>query len=151
MNFTIGRLVKYGLVGGAATGTLLSLRANDYQVNSIGIVRLGRAAVTVFNIGLIYNKHLYSKSWVKDTEEYKKVKSECHKIAAEKLLKLCCINRGVYIKVGQHIAALEYLLPKEYVDTMKVLHSHAPANKLEDVLKVLREDLKQEVSSVLLF
>lgn len=151
MNFTIRRLVKYGLVGGAATGTLLSLRANDYQINSIGIVRLGRAAVTVFNIGLIYNRQLYSKSLVRGTKEYKKVKSQCHKIAAGKLLELCCINKGVYIKVGQHIAALEYLLPKEYVETMKVLHSHAPANKLEDVYKVLREDLKQEVRLVLFF
>ena len=29
-------------------------------------------------------------------------------------------NGGVFIKVGQHIGALDYLLPEEYVNTMKV-------------------------------
>ena len=68
-----------------------------------------------------------------------------HKKAAEKLLELCCINRGVYIKVGQHIGALDYLVPPEYVETMKVLHSQAPRSTIQEVYKVLREDLKQDV------
>nr|CAD7458716.1 unnamed protein product [Timema tahoe] len=108
------RLLKYGAVTGALLGTALSLKANQYSLDSIGVVRLGRAATTV------------------------------HKTAAEKLLALCCTNRGVYIKVGQHIGALDYLLPKEYVETMKVLHSHAPCSKLEEIKRVLREDLKQD-------
>jgi len=68
-----------------------------------------------------------------------------HKKAAEKLLELCCINRGVYIKVGQHIGALDYLVPPEYVETMKVLHSQAPRSTIQEVYRVLREDLKQDV------
>jgi predicted unusual protein kinase regulating ubiquinone biosynthesis (AarF/ABC1/UbiB family) len=70
---------------------------------------------------------------------------QVHKKAAEKLLELCCTNRGVYIKVGQHIGALDYLVPPEYVETMKVLHSQAPRSTIEEVYKVLREDLKQDV------
>jgi hypothetical protein len=70
---------------------------------------------------------------------------QVHRKAAEQLLELCCTNRGVYIKVGQHIGALDYLVPPEYVETMKVLHSQAPRSTIEEVYRVLREDLKQDV------
>lgn len=139
-------ILKYSLVGALIGGTALSLRGNQYQWDSVGIVRLNRAAYTVFQIGVIYKKDLYSKGLDKSSVEYRDQKSKCHKRSAEKLLELCCTNKGVYIKVGQHIAALEYLLPVEYVDTMKVLHSHAPKNNIEDIYKVLREDLKKDVS-----
>lgn len=145
--FTVSRLLKYGIVGGAAAGTIASLHTNQYQLNSIGIVRLSRAAYTVFKIGVIYKKELYAVGLDKQSIEYKELKSKCHKKSAEKLLELCCTNKGVYIKVGQHIAALDYLLPSEYVQTMKILHSCAPQNTIQEVFKVLREDLGKEVST----
>lgn len=141
-------ILKYSLFGGAALGTALSLRANQYQFDSIGIVRLSRAACTVFDISLTYKMKLLNKNLDKNSDEYKQTKSMCHQLGAEKLLKLCCTNKGVYIKVGQHIAALDYLLPKEYVNTMKILHSQAPTNSVEEVFKVIREDLKKEVSNL---
>lgn len=144
-------LLKYTLIGGLIGGTAASLRTNQYQWDSIGVVRLGRAAFTVFQIGVIYKKDLYGKGFDKKSLEYKEQKCICHKKSAEKLLELCCTNKGVYIKVGQHIAALEYLLPTEYVETMKVLHSHAPTNKIEDVYKVIKEDFKKDVSLNLRF
>lgn len=50
--------------------------------------------------------------------------------------------------MGQHIGALDYLVPKEYVDTMKVLHSHAPTSALSEVYRVLEEDLKMNVTAL---
>ena len=81
----------------------------------------------------------------KDTSEYQKELSDCHYRAAERMLKLCRDNGGCFIKVGQHIGALEYLLPEEYVSTMKVLHNRAPEMDLKHVYAVIREDMKQEV------
>ncbi|KAF7284228.1 hypothetical protein GWI33_022380 [Rhynchophorus ferrugineus] len=137
-------LFKYSLIGGAVASTALSLRSNQYEWDSIGAVRLTRAAVTVFKIGVIYKKDLYGKKLDKNSQEYKEIKSICHKRSAEKLLDLCCANKGVYIKVGQHIAALDYLLPSEYVQTMKVLHSQAPTTDVKDIYKVLKEDFQQD-------
>ena len=95
---------------------------------------------------------------------YEAAKSACHLRAADHLLKLCCANGGVFVKVGdmiltrgdvsgnyagvqvgQHIGALDYLLPEEYVDTMKVLHNRSPQIPLEDIYSVLREELGKEV------
>lgn len=144
------RVLKYSIVCGGSIGTALSLRANDYDLNSVGIVRLSRAAITVYDIGRTYKKNLYAQDWDKNSDEYKTLKSKTHARAAEKLLELICTNKGVYIKVGQHIGSLDYLLPPEYVRTMKVLHSDAPKNPVEDLYKVIRQDLKVNVSVPLL-
>ncbi|XP_055317647.1 aarF domain-containing kinase 1 [Sitodiplosis mosellana] len=136
------RVLKYSAIGGSVVLTGLSLRTNDYDVNSVGIIRLSRAALTVYDIACLYRNNLYKKEWDKKSAEYKAEKSRSHTLAAEKLLKLICINKGVYIKVGQHIGSLDYLLPAEFVSTMKVLHSNAPKNPIEDLYKVIRQDLK---------
>lgn len=52
------------------------------------------------------------------------------------MLDLACRNRGTYIKIGQLLGAMDYLLPKEYVHTLKVLHSDAPTSKLSEIEKV---------------
>ncbi|KAL1131665.1 hypothetical protein AAG570_011278, partial [Ranatra chinensis] len=71
-----------------------------------------------------------------------------HTEASQKLLNLCRTNKGVFVKVGQHIGTLEYLVPSEYVATMKTLHSQAPYSPLEDVYKVIREELRKEPTDI---
>ena len=68
-----------------------------------------------------------------------------HLRSAERLRDLCCANRGTFIKVGQHLGALDYLLPEEYTTTLKVLHSQAPQSSMEEIQQVIREDLGKEV------
>lgn len=136
------RILKYGVVGTTAITTAFSLHANDYNLDSIGAVRLSRAAVTVLKISYVYKTELYSSNLAHDSPEFLKLKAKVHKKAAENLLELCCANRGVFVKVGQHIGALEYILPHEYVETMKVLHSQAPTSSFNEIQKVLRQDLK---------
>lgn len=68
-----------------------------------------------------------------------------HLRSAQRLLKLCEANGGAFIKVGQHLGALDYLIPNEYVRTMRVLHSQAPQSTFEEILSVIRQDLKCEV------
>lgn len=145
-SWSVRRIVKYAVLGSAVGGTAVSLHTNDYNLNSIGIVRLVRSGVTLFDIAYTYKTKLFYREWDKTTQEYARKKSEVHKIAAGKLLNLCTTNKGVYIKIGQHIGALEYLLPIEYVSTMKVLHSNAPKNPVEDLYKVIKQDLHVSVS-----
>lgn len=80
-----------------------------------------------------------------DSEETMEKWSQCHQRSAQRLLKLCSANGGVFIKVGQHIAALDYLVPKEYVDTLKVLHNRGPRTNLVDIKQVIRSELGAEV------
>lgn len=148
LSHNMRRFIKIGLMGAACTGTVISLHSNDYDLNSVGVVRLGRAATTVLDVSLNYKRNLYGAQVEKTSKKYIQLKSQCHKEAAEKLLELCCTNKGVYIKVGQHIAALDYLLPHEYVETMRILHSHAPQTDLDSIRKVIREELGKEPEEI---
>jgi hypothetical protein len=49
-----------------------------------------------------------------------------HQRAAQRLLKLCRTNGGVYIKIGQHLANLDYLIPSEYIQVLSSLYNGAP-------------------------
>ena len=72
--------------------------------------------------------------------------SQLHLKSAMSLRALCCKNGGAFIKVGQHLGSLEYLLPGEYVETMKVLHDRAPQSPLDDLKTVIFQDLGVPVS-----
>lgn len=149
------RLAKVGLALAGATGVYAGYRfihseEGDFDIYNIGVARFGRAAWTVGSIGLDYKKSLFGPQVDHESPEYEQIKSQCHQRSADKLLKLCCDNGGCFIKVGQHIGALDYLLPEEYVSTLKILHHKAPAMALHDVMAVLREDLKTNPEEVFL-
>ena len=144
--FSLRRIARYGLLGGSVLGTGISLHSNNYDISGIGVVRFVRSGVALVEIASIYQRDLYFREWDKSSKEYREQRSKAHQKAANRLLELCCLNRGVYIKVGQHIGALEYLLPIEFVNTMKILHSKAPSNTLEEIYRVIRQELRCDVS-----
>lgn len=65
--------------------------------------------------------------------------------SAERILNVCKANGGCFIKVGQHIGGLDYLLPAEYVNTMKILHNQAPESSVEELFETVETDLKCKV------
>ena len=73
---------------------------------------------------------------------------QVHLRSAERLREMCWRNGGCFIKVGQHIGALDYLLPDEYVSTMKVLHQHAPESPVDDIKYIIAADLGRNVDEL---
>lgn len=55
---------------------------------------------------------------------------------------MCKKNGGVYIKAGQHIGSLDYLLPQEYIRTLRILHDAAPFSDLKELEKTFINDFK---------
>lgn len=76
------------------------------------------------------------------------IKSKLHLRSAFSLLKLFKENGGVYIKLGQHLSSLVYLIPTEYTTVLADLQDHCPACRMEDVERVFREDMGVEMKSV---
>lgn len=66
---------------------------------------------------------------------------QIHRKAAHRLLCLCQTNGGTYIKIGQHLANLDYLIPNEYIEVLSSLFDSAPKSRFEDVCAVVMEDL----------
>ena len=65
----------------------------------------------------------------------------CHARNATRLRDMCSQNKGVYIKLGQHLAMLDYVLPEQYTTTLSTLLAQTPTTPWEDVLAILQEDL----------
>ncbi|XP_019374262.1 PREDICTED: uncharacterized aarF domain-containing protein kinase 1 isoform X3 [Gavialis gangeticus] len=137
------RALKIFSLAAATSGVYLY--GNKYvDPNDFGIIRVGRAIATTAVITYDYLTSL--RGVPHGSEEYDYVKSQVHLRSAERLRDLCCANRGTFIKVGQHLGALDYLLPEEYTHTLKVLHSQAPQSSMQEIKQVIQEDLGKEDS-----
>ncbi|XP_073494244.1 aarF domain-containing protein kinase 1 isoform X3 [Phyllobates terribilis] len=139
------RLVSL-LTAGLATSGCVIYGGRSWDPGDFGVVRIGRAVLTTAAVTWDYLVTL--RHVPPDSQEYEVVRSQVHARSARRLLDLCCANRGTYIKVGQHLGALEYLLPPEYTRTLSVLHSRAPATPLPDVLHIIQEELGTETSDL---
>ncbi|XP_077421357.1 aarF domain-containing protein kinase 1 isoform X2 [Vanacampus margaritifer] len=131
----------------ASSGFYLYNRRLDF--NDLSLIRFGRAAATTAVISYDYLTAFNNVEY--GTKEYWALKSKVHQRSAERLRDLCCANRGTFIKVGQHLGALDYLLPQEYTSTLKVLHSRAPQSSMDEIEQVIREDLGKELSELFAF
>ncbi|XP_056409262.1 aarF domain-containing protein kinase 1 isoform X3 [Hyla sarda] len=131
--------------GLTASGCLI-YGVSPWDPSDFGVVRIGRAVVTTAAVTCDYLVTL--RNVPPATPEYDAIKSQVHARSARRLLDLCCANRGTYIKVGQHLGALEYLLPPEFTRTLSVLHSRAPSTPLPEVLSVIQEELGKETSEL---
>ncbi|XP_074005255.1 aarF domain-containing protein kinase 1 isoform X3 [Numenius arquata] len=139
------RALKLASLAAATSG--IYLYGNKFlDPNDFGVVRVGRAVATTAVITYDYLTSLRSVPY--GSEEYEFLKSQVHLRSAERLRELCCANRGTFIKVGQHLGALDYLLPEEYTRTLKVLHSQAPQSTRQEIEQVIREDLGKEIKEL---
>ncbi|KAI3661188.1 hypothetical protein MP638_005625 [Amoeboaphelidium occidentale] len=113
------------------------------------IVRCVRVGISVTSIMADYKLSLRdSVTKGLSEEEAELIWSKCHKRLAEKLLDTFKKNEGDYIKFGQHISALVYLLPDEYTETMKVLQNMCPQSSLDAVKSVIEADLRKPFHEV---
>ncbi|CAL8285541.1 unnamed protein product [Lota lota] len=142
-----GRLLKVSSVATAVFATSgVYLYTKQLDPNDLSLIRFGRAAATTAIIS--YDYLTAFRNVELGTDEYSALKSKVHLRSAERLRDLCCANRGTFIKVGQHLGALDYLLPGEYTATLRVLHSRAPQSSMEEIRQVIREDLGKEMSDL---
>ncbi|KAI6190123.1 Protein kinase domain-containing protein [Aphelenchoides bicaudatus] len=133
------------LLIGAGTAFGYAYYQNDYSLSDIGIIRFARAGFTASAMAIDY-KILLSRNLTE--EAYNTEIKKCHQRGANRILKLCTNNGGIFIKVGQHVASLQYLLPEEYTSTLSILHSKAPESNLQEVKKVFKESTGKELDEV---
>ncbi|KAF9212714.1 hypothetical protein CPC16_005522 [Podila verticillata] len=78
-----------------------------------------------------------SEGYTSDT--YKAERKVVHQRCADRLLRLCRLNTGIYCKAGQHVASLTYVVPGEYTNTLSVLQDRAPFKSMKEVEHMFME------------
>ncbi|CAH3199125.1 unnamed protein product, partial [Porites evermanni] len=71
---------------------------------------------------------------------YTQVIKLCHKRAAERLVIGAVDNGGLYIKLGQGLACMNHILPREYTVTLQILQDKALRRKHGEVDELFLED-----------
>ncbi len=102
-------------------------------------IRLGRDA---YCAGSTLADYLWSlRGLDATTEAYRREMEACHARGAQRLLQLCFSHGGIYIKLGQHVAMLDHLVPDAYVRTMRQnLLDRCPVSSWKSVERTILED-----------
>lgn len=64
----------------------------------------------------------------------------CHKRCAERTLKAMEQNGSIFIKLGQHLSSMNYLLPEEWTTTFIPLQDHCPVSSYESIADLFMKD-----------
>lgn len=100
--------------------------------------RVGVVAQATVRCFYHYKKVLGTK-YSDDKERYEAL-GHCHKRCAEITLGALSANGGIFIKFGQHIGAMTYLLPPEWTETMVPLQDRCPESTLDDIDEMFVQD-----------
>lgn len=75
-----------------------------------------------------------------DPEAFDALLKACHKRCAERTLVAMEMNGSVFIKLGQHLSSLNYLLPSEWCDTFIPLQDHCPVSPFNTIKAMVEKD-----------
>ncbi|KAJ0657964.1 putative ABC-type Cd(2+) transporter [Helianthus annuus] len=129
-----------GAGAGAATVAKSDDPATALKLCTTVPVRLFRLSVTAATIAFDYEYSLWGLP--EDGIERTRVKHEVHTRSARRLEELCFKNGGIYIKLGQHIGQLEYLVPQEYINTLREsMLNRCPTSSYDQVCQVVKKEL----------
>ncbi|TKA24683.1 hypothetical protein B0A50_05671 [Salinomyces thailandicus] len=116
------------------TGLAFSERARHVYISC---ERSGRVGWT-----LALNVNDYYRMMKKEGTEpnYQAQLSACHKRCAERTLEAMEKNGSIFIKLGQHLSSLNYLLPNEWCDTFVPLQDQCPISTYSSIEEMVKGD-----------
>lgn len=80
-----------------------------------------------------------------DPEEEASVLKACHQRCAERTLKVLEKNGSIFIKLGQHLSSMGYLLPLEWTTTFVPLQDKCPVSSYESIRAVFIKDTGRRI------
>ncbi|KAI2618218.1 ABC1-domain-containing protein [Hypoxylon sp. NC1633] len=128
-----------------AAGAGVLAFTDDIKYGYEGAERTGRVAAALTICINDYRTTLNKRDQTQDPEEKDVILRLCHKRCAERTLKVLEKNGGIFIKLGQHLSAMTYLLPREWTDTFIPLQDKCPVSSLDSIEQMFRADTGEEL------
>ncbi|KAK3956982.1 ABC1 family-domain-containing protein [Pseudoneurospora amorphoporcata] len=126
--------------GAAATAGLLAF-GDDVKYTYEAVERTGRVATALAACVNDYRKTLNLREKIEhDPEEKQRLLKECHQRCADRTLEVLEKSGGIFIKLGQHLSAMNYLLPPEWTTTFIPLQDKCPVSSFESIERMFLED-----------
>ncbi|KFY69954.1 hypothetical protein V499_09606 [Pseudogymnoascus sp. VKM F-103] len=138
---------------GLSTGTILvtatvgsaiitaAVYPNDVKHAYQACQRSGRVVVALAKCINDYRVTLnHNEKTPEDEDENTKRLKACHQRCASRTLRVLEQNGSIFIKLGQHLSSMNYLLPEEYCKTMLVLQDRCPVSSYESIEEMYLHD-----------
>ncbi|KAI9317215.1 ABC1 family-domain-containing protein [Dichotomocladium elegans] len=118
----------------------------DARHVAVALQRCGTAGLVGAQVAADYKMTL-SKSYASN-EEYKEAKRQCDLRCANRVLDALQRLGGIYIKLGQHVSAMVYILPPEWTDTMAVLQDRCDPTPREEIERLFLTDYGEPLEAI---
>ncbi|XP_032670730.1 uncharacterized aarF domain-containing protein kinase 5 isoform X2 [Odontomachus brunneus] len=75
--------------------------------------------------------------------------TEIHRRSANRIVQGCLKNGGIYIKVGQGFAAVNHVLPKEYIESLSALQDKCLIREKDELEEIFLQDFGKKPEEML--
>lgn len=105
-------------------------------------------------------KEIYLYAWVcssyrvtlkqeaSSPEEHNEIIKACHKRCAERTLRVLEKNGSIFIKLGQHLSSMGYLLPLEWTTTFIPLQDKCPVSSIGSIEDMFLADTGRRIDEI---
>ncbi|KAL8784657.1 MAG: hypothetical protein Q9213_003827 [Squamulea squamosa] len=83
----------------------------------------------------------------KDERRWQSTVKACHQRCADRTLRVLEQNGSIFIKLGQHLSSMNYLLPLEWTRTFIPLQDHCPQSSYEAIEQMFIDDTGQPIAA----
>ncbi|KAK8202696.1 ABC1 family-domain-containing protein [Phyllosticta capitalensis] len=128
-----------GGVGVLATAVAVS---DDAKHAYTAMRRTGKVVGTLF---VCINDYRVTLKHDDTDPSYPDLLKACHKRCAERTLDTLEKNGSIFIKLGQHLSSMNYLLPSEWCDTFIPLQDKCPVSSYDSIEAMVRKDTGKEL------
>ncbi|KAI1429198.1 ABC1-domain-containing protein [Xylaria sp. FL1777] len=139
------RIVVLTATASGAAGAGVLAFTDDIKYGYDVTERTGRVAATLALCINDYRTSLNQREKTDNIDEQDTILKQCHKRCAVRTLKVLEKNGGIFIKLGQHLSAMTYLLPYEWTSTFIPLQDKCPVSSYESIEEMFRRDTGKEL------
>ncbi|KAL4878591.1 ABC1 family-domain-containing protein [Aspergillus karnatakaensis] len=136
------RWIKYGVAGGIIVVGAVAF-SDDVKHYYRAAERTGRVVGTL--AVCINDYRVTLKQETATPDERSEVLRACHKRCAERTLRVLEKNGSIFIKLGQHLSSMGYLLPLEWTTTFIPLQDKCPVSSIESVEQMFVADTGKRI------
>ena len=108
----------------------------------------GLSALRKASTNLLHSYKATLKDPQGSEEEQTSLLKACHKRCAERTLKTLEKNGSIFIKLGQHLSSMGYLLPLEWVETFIPLQDKCPVSSYKSIEDMFLKDTGTPLSEM---
>ena len=131
-----------GIVIAAAGAVAVS---DDARYIWLAAKRTGRVVTTLaLNIN-DYRRTLNQYDALSEPD-YQALLKDCHQRCADRTLIVLQKNGSIFVKLGQHLSSMNYLLPSEWCDTFIPLQDQCPVSSMDSVEAMVLKDTGNTLS-----